>query len=121
MTEAEVLYLIAEFTSNSIATFTLYLSLTFGYLSVAYFVGKKLSSMQTIILSLLYFVSSSIAMLSAHASTQIWHLISEAYPPPIKGLLFISGSNWIIVMDLMLSAGIILSLFFMLDCRKAKK
>lgn len=64
MTEAEAIELIAIFTTNVIASNTIYLSFTFAYLTAAYFVGASLSRFQAIFVSVLYALAANGAMMT---------------------------------------------------------
>ena len=54
MTEPEVMEMVNLYANNSMGCFSLWVSFTFAYLTVAYLIGDKLSSIQLYIISSLY-------------------------------------------------------------------
>ena len=53
MSEAEVLELINMHTSNAFSGFAVFLTLLFGYMTVAYVVGARLTKFQVVLITLL--------------------------------------------------------------------
>ena len=58
MTEAEAMVALAELTDIATAQTSVWLSLTFTYLTVAYLAGKKLSRFQCLAIPALYTVTA---------------------------------------------------------------
>ncbi|MFP6781870.1 MAG: hypothetical protein VCB59_09250, partial [Gammaproteobacteria bacterium] len=61
MTEAKILNTVVEYGDAVLSDMTVYLTMVFGYLATAYFVGKNLSRFQVIVVSSIF---SAIAGLS---------------------------------------------------------
>ncbi len=59
MTEYELIDAIASFNTSAVTALGVYLTLTSGYLVVAYLVGEKLTRSQVLIVSCLYLASAS--------------------------------------------------------------
>jgi hypothetical protein len=65
MTEAEVIESINLYASNALGGYAIIMTSTFAYLTVAYFVGDKLSFSQVFTVSVLYVTSGAIFTLAA--------------------------------------------------------
>ncbi len=121
MAEAEILELIAIYTTNALTSLTVYVSFTFGYLTVAYFVGSKLSRFQVLAASGIYTVSAFGMMFSTVGNVEAWSALKSKLPQDSEILtsLVWSGSLWVVCIPIGLTLGIIISLYFMYDCRKS--
>ena len=145
MSEAEILELIAIYTTNALTSLTVYVSFTFGYLTVAYFVGSKLSRFQVIATSSIYIVSAFGMMFSTVGIGAIFFIglwltkenlfrhsfnarevanraVGTSQLPQdsmILSSLIWNGALWIVCIPIGLTLGILVSLYFMYDCRKA--
>lgn len=121
MSEAEILELIAIYTTNALTSLTVYVSFTFGYLTVAYFVGSKLSRFQVIATSSIYIVSAFGMMFSTVGNVEAWSALKSQLPQDsmILSSLVWNGALWIVCIPIGLTLGILVSLYFMYDCRKA--
>ncbi len=64
MAEAELWELIAVHAANAMAAFNIYLTVTFAYLVVAFFVGAKLSKLQTGLISALFIFAAGSGLLA---------------------------------------------------------
>ena len=118
MTEAETLEAVALYGDNAIGTFSLYISIIFAYLTVAYFVGAKLSRFQTIVVSGLYIAASAIVMVANIATIQAWTSV-VATNPTILNTLRLYTLKWLpTYMAILLTLGIVVGLYFMHDVRK---
>ncbi len=120
MTEAELLELMAIYSSNGITAFTVYISFTFAYLTTAYFAGRQLSTAQSIVVSVLYVFSalsalmSNIAQISGMQSIRVELEHSEVY----QRMFLFDGKLWLLYMPFLLVGGILGALYFMYDIRK---
>jgi len=116
MTESEVLEIINLHASNTIYSFSIYVSLTFGYLIVAYFIGAKLSRFQLIIISSLYFVSAGTFSLSGFMHIQSFAALVDKYPTFIYTSLW--NLPWLPFAIIITGGGMLICLLFMHDVRK---
>jgi hypothetical protein len=120
MSESELLELMATYSGNALTAFTIYISFTFAYLTVAFIVGRKLSRVQAIIVSVLYVFSAmstvlaNIGQISAMRATQPDLVESAVY----QRITLMDGDMWLIYMPILLVSGIFGSLYFMYDARK---
>ena len=120
MTEAETLEVVALYGSNSFSIFTVYLSITFAYLTVAYFLGAKLSRFQTITISGLYIASSAMASLAFIGTTQTWVVLISTTQTMLNTIPIYSAGVWHIYAAILAIAGILVSLYFMYDVRRPR-
>ena len=110
----EVAQLVADLTNSAHESLTLYVSVTSGYLLVAYLVGKDLSRLQVFIVTVLYAVFAAFNTLSAtnyfYHAHYFGHTYGQGRAPewPIYGL------------GILLSLGVLASLKFMWDVRHPK-
>lgn len=58
MTGFKALQVLSNFADNAATYFAMFITFTFGYLTVAYFVGKSLSRFQCFAVSALYAISA---------------------------------------------------------------
>lgn len=118
MSEAQVLELINMHTSNSFNGFAVFLTLLFGYMTVAYIVGTRLTLFQVITITLLYLFAQVSLMFSLVNETHSVELLVSSYPnfnySPIMAY------PWVIATALTESGAIIISLMFMFDIRRKK-
>lgn len=121
MTEFEALEIAALMTSNAISSYTIYISFTFAYLTVAYLVGAKLSKIQALVASSLYLFAALSAILAFFANLEVYGMaISQA--PLVRSLApYLSPTFWKVYMLGLMSTGLLVSLFFMWDVRRQKK
>ena len=119
MTEAEAIENALLAAANGITSFTVYISVTFGYLAAAYFVGRNLTRAQVAIFNSLFVFASFSCLLSLDANlvTQAVAISQapELYPDRITN----QAGFWRIYMDALLAAGILASLYFMFAARRS--
>ena len=118
MTEPEVMEMVNLYAGNALTSYTLWVSFTFAYLTVAYLVGTKLTNIQLLIASSLYVITGTAFTLSAITHTESFAALIYKYPdfrPTELWLLPWSLFTWII-----LGGGMIASLYFMWDVRNSK-
>ena len=72
MSEAETIEAVAIFGANSFSIFSVYLSITFAYLTVAYFVGAALNTFQVWVVSGLYVASAGVSTIACVGTTEAW-------------------------------------------------
>ena len=118
MTEAEALELIGIYTGNAHSLFTIYISVTFAYFATAFFVGSRLTSYQALAASGLYFISAISVAVALIANIQVWVLVAENTTTLMDGVQLFNGNIWIPSLSLVMSVGIIASLYFMWDVRR---
>ena len=118
--EAEVLELYAMYISNGMTAFTIYISFTFAYLVTAFYVGTKLTKFQAIVAGAIYVISAGSMTLSLIGNLQASDSILNATTTVIDGHALHQTGLWISTMSLILTLGIIVSLYFMWSVRRPK-
>ena len=104
---------------NTQTAFSIYLTLTFAYLTAAYFAGAKLSRFQAFAISGLYSAGAAIALMSCVNQLMYFSAVLEEYPD-IAARSAVSGDFWIYYIAPLLAVGIVVSLYFMWDIRHPK-
>ena len=120
MTEAEALELYAMYISNAMTAFTIYISFTFAYLVTAFYVGFKLTSFQVIVAGGIYVISAGSITMSLIGNLQASESILNATTTVIDELALHRNGLWVSTMSLILTLGIIVSLYFMWSVRNPK-
>ena len=120
MTEAETIEIVAILGSNSFSIFAVYLSITFAYLTVAYFVGAALNIFQVWAISGLYVASAGIASIACFGTTEAWVALIAEQPTILNTLSIYGVGIWDTYMAFLMSAGMLISLYFMYEVRRRK-
>ena len=121
MTEAEILELVVMYTEGAMTSYSIYLTITFAYMTVAYFVGDKLSHFQVVAASGLYLVGSLTGLLSAYVHVHTWSTLKSEFPGGVSALdssLWWNGELWKVLITTSLVIGILVSLYFMYNVRR---
>lgn len=102
--------------SNAMNAFTIFITLTFSYLTVVYIVGTKLLKVQLVLLSLLYFFWAVAFVLVAITHLQSLEALVAEYPD------FIRSRGWYVPWSYLGSTitlgGILISGYFVYNVRK---
>ena len=123
MNEAEAIELIANHLSNAIGGFTVYLSVTFAYLYVAYVAGADLSRLQFVIGSFLYVFAAFTTVMVVSINVQVMYSLVEhvaSYSKHFENVPLWGGGFWELYMTGLQVGGILVGLFFMWDVRHPK-
>jgi high-affinity Fe2+/Pb2+ permease len=120
MTEAEAIAALIDLAEVTTSQTGVWCSLTFGYLTVAYFVGKALSRFQCLTISIIYTVIAFFFVATVMHHSQAWILLlgrehtiyDEIWLSP--GFNHLGGS-----IALFLSVGTLVSLYFMYNVRNS--
>lgn len=119
MSEAEVLELIAMHGDNAVSSFTVFLSLLFGYMTVAYFAAGKLSGVQVTLTSLIYLLAVIAWVVTVITNTHSFETLAAEYPDFIKSPLW--ALPWSLMVVVVTGAATTASLYFMHDLRRQDK
>ena len=115
MNEAEFLEIINLHAANTMTSFTVFVTFLFGYMTVAYFVGTKLSSLQVIIVSLIYAVAAIVwavvSITHSHSFESLVTVHPNFVPSPFWKL------PWSALNLAMTTSALAASLYFMYDVR----
>ena len=88
MTEAEVVEMLNTHANNAMTSFTIYLTLTFGFLTAIYVLGAKLSKLQAACVALLYTVWAVAFALTSISHLQAFESLVGNYPDFMRSPLF---------------------------------
>jgi hypothetical protein len=120
MTEAEIIESVSLLATNVHDSFTIYLSLVFGYLAVAYLVGKEFSRFQVVVASCTFALAASTMAMSAITHMQGLSTVLQENPSQLTDLTLWNGAFWFWAIGSILWVGIFVSLYFMWNVRHAK-
>jgi hypothetical protein len=118
MPENEALELIAIYQANAINSFTVFLSLTFAYLTAAYVVGRVLSPFHTMAISGLYVASSMTLGTACVISTQAWAEIIASQTAMLDALALYRGGYWDVFVEVLMMAVLAVGIYFMFNVRR---
>lgn len=119
MTESEAMEVVAIYTDVAITCFSIYLTLTFAYLTVAYIAGIKLTAFQSRAISGLYVFGSGSALLCQYILIRGWGTVIE-YAVPLHSVPLWDDDFWITTMWSIELSGVFLGLYFMWSVRNPK-
>jgi hypothetical protein len=119
MTEAEAFEAVMLASGNAMTAYGIFLTVLFAYMTVAYFVGKNLTSFQMVAASGMFIVASLTCMVTAHLYIHAWGVITREFPGGISAL---EGSFWneplfLTVVFVTMIVGIVIGLYFMYRIR----
>ena len=117
MSEAEALEIAMAGSANALSSFALYISFTFGYLTVAYFVGTSLTRIQALTASGLFLLAAGATAVSCIASCNAFETVLSEYPTILNAQPLWNSFSWQQVMSVVLSLGVLASLYFMYSIR----
>jgi len=120
MTEAEAFEAAAAWSSSAIASFTIYVSITFAYLTVAFVAGRRLSRFQTLVVSALYVFAATSGVMSTITDLGMLEIAIEHSPAAVADVPFTSEGFWQGYQAVLMIVGILISLYFMWNVRQQK-
>jgi hypothetical protein len=124
MTEAELFELVFIAGTTALTGFSLFITVSFAYITAAHFLGSRLSKNEVSIVSLLYllsaliFYSVTMANVSAMGSLQQELAFSEAYQ---RVTFFMDARIYIFLVPVASLGVIVLCYYFMWSVRHPKK
>lgn len=124
MTEAEALELIIMCSDNALTSFGIYVTIAFAYLTVAYLVGSRLSTLQTLVLSGLYVFASGAVISNMYLLIRTWGELRAGVTGGIAVMDRIPLWNqtyWAIYPTSACVIGILVGLYLMWNVRHPKK
>ena len=116
MNIAEANEVAAMWVDNAMTAFSIYLTLTFAYLTIAYFVGKDLSRFQAFCVSTLYAAGAFISLLSCINQLNFFNAVLQESEALQSATPFAAGF-WIYYIAPLFITGIFVSLYFMWNIR----
>lgn len=121
MTEAEAIEVAGIWSGHILTAFTIYISFTFAYLITVFYVGARLTGLQAVFTSALYFFAATSTILAQIGYMQAQFTILTSVPNLIDGLFLVTaGDFWIPYLASIQSAGVLLGIYFMWSERQTK-
>ena len=120
MTEGDIIEAAAAAIANSMTGFTVFITFTFGFLATAYIVGDKLTRFQALTVTGLYVVAAGFAALIMVAWEQAFFAVTEGTTTALNTVPLIQRGYWVPGTIVLLSMGILISLYFMWGVRHPK-
>ena len=121
MAEADLVEAIQYSIEIALTSFGLYLTVTFAYLSVAYLAGSKLTKFQATAVSGLYLIAAVATTLTCLTTHQmLGELLSSLSSTTrvFSEIRLMNSEFWKAYIFSLMSLGMIVSLYFMHDCRR---
>ena len=116
MTVTDAMELVNMYQGSAITCFTVYLTLTFAYLTAGYLAAHKLTFSQISSLSALYIVGTVSCILCLYINIVAWGSVYE-YATPLHSIALWNPEFWLWYMISLMLAGIVMGLFFVLKIR----
>jgi hypothetical protein len=122
MNEADLVEALQSSIELALASFALYLTITFAYLTVAFLAGSRLTKFQATAVSGLYLSAALATTLACLLSHQMMgdlfsSLSSDAQM--FSNIRLMNPVFWKFYIFSILSFGMLVSLYFMIDCRRS--
>jgi hypothetical protein len=116
MTEAEVIESLNLHAANSMDAYAIFVTFTFGYLTVAFFAGNRLSMSQVLIISILYVVSALAFSIVSLLHIDCFEVLVSNYPEYAHSIWW--RYPWATTCYFLNIGGILASLYFMFEIRR---
>ena len=119
MSESDAIAALTDIGESAATFFSLWVSVTFAYLTVGYFVGKSLTRFQCLAISALYIMSAATFGASAQGYAEAWVKMRTRVSTVFDDIaVFANVSIYGEVAALFVLGGTLLSLYFMYDIRR---
>ena len=122
MNESDTISALTEIGTMAATWASLWVSLTFAFLTVSYFIGAALSRFQCLAISILYATSAVLFGVGAIAYSHGWILLHSREATIFDEVWLMNNiGGWIGVMSFWVTTGTLVSLYFMYNIRNAGK
>ena len=121
MTEAEATTMLVEIGEIAVTFMGAWVSLTFAYLTAAYFVGPALTKFQCWVISTFYTVMAIIFAMSSVGYARAWGELVISEPNILLGVWEFGFPDWGEAASFFFYGGIPVSLYFMYNIRSRVK
>jgi hypothetical protein len=116
MTEAEVIESLNLHAANAMDAYAMFVTFTFGYLTVTFVAGDRLSIPQVLIISMLYVVSALVFSIISLLHIDCFEVLLSNYPEFIYSIWW--HYPWSKTLYILNIGGILASLYFMLEIQR---
>lgn len=117
MTEADTIEVAATCAANSFTAFTIYISVTFGFLVTAFFIGSKLTRFQALAATGMYIITAGSMTLAMIIWLKAIFLVLNSRNTVLDVIPFMNGNAWVVGISMMTTVGMLISLYFMWNVR----
>ena len=118
MTESEVIEALSEISMNAATYLTIFISVTFAYLTVAYLVGSSLTRFQAFMASALYLLTSIMTGTATVGFTDTWQKLHAREQSVFNDVWLYQNTEWLVMLLPALTLVVLASLYFMFDIRR---
>ena len=118
MSESEAIEALSDISANCATYFSVYISLTFAYLTVAYLVGSALSRFQLTLITAIYLLSSTLMGATTIIWVDAWLKINQREQTIFSDHAMVTALPWIPGLVILLMSVVIASVYFMYDIRR---
>ena len=118
MTESEVIEALSEISINAATYLTIFISVTFAYLTVAYVAGPSLTRYQAVMVSALYLLMSSITATATVGFAATWQKLHARDQSVFNEIWIYQNTEWFFWVLPALVLVVLASRYFMFDIRR---
>ena len=118
MSEQEAIEALSDIAANAATYFSVFISLTFAYLTVAYLVGAQLNRFQLTLITAIYVLSASMMAGTSVVWTGAWLELYHREVTVFSGNWIADLPYWIESLSVLQVAVVFASVYFMFDIRK---
>ena len=118
MTESEIIEALSEISLNAATYMTIFISVTFAYLTVAYIVGRTLNRFQTLMVSSLYVLLATMTGTATFGFTDAWQILHARKGSVFNEVWIYQNTGWVFFLLPVLALVVLASLYFMFDIRR---
>lgn len=118
MGSPDELELIALYIGNCMTAFSVYLSVTFAYLTASYFTGDKMNMFQAATLTGLYVFAALSCVGAIAVNLLILSELESAVSNASQLYLIINADAWNAYMCSVMTIGIVVSVYFLVNVRR---
>ena len=116
-TDIEAIEALTEIAITMATYFSMFMSITFAYLTVAYLVGSKLTRFQVAIISSFYVIGSLLTGSAAAVWNESWFNLYERVPSFLRDVWLVKALAWTELLYVVLIGIVVANLYFMYDIR----
>ena len=117
MTDQEAIEALSDIAMTGATYLSIFISITFAYLTVAYLVGSKLTRFQAAVISSFYVIVSLLAGSATLVWNDGWFNLYRDHPSVLRDVWLVNGLAWTELLYVVLIGIVATSLYFMHDIR----
>ncbi|MEQ8694649.1 MAG: hypothetical protein RIC85_04930 [Gammaproteobacteria bacterium] len=117
MTDQEAIEALSDLAIAGATYFSMFISITFAYLTVAYLVGSKLTRFQAAVISSFYVIGSLLTGSATAVWNEGWFNLYRQVPSVMRDVWLVKALAWTELLYIVLIGIVAASLYFMHDIR----